>query len=267
MSYLTAPMRTPDLSVGVAAAAGYQHVGLRLGPVARGDSASPMVGNADMEAACRKRLDDHGMSVIEVEGFTISDEFDARAHLSVIEAAARLGTPTLLAVADLRGRIALDELIACIGRLHELAVRCGLRVAFEPIAHRVGGSLQEALRVAMETGAGLALDMLHLDRMGVTPAQVAGIDRSRIHAIHLCDAPTAPPDLDTMIRHSAAERELPGDGVLPIRPYLDALPDDLPLSVEIPCEHKRGSSTPLARARQCHAAARAFLAGTARTPR
>ena len=264
MSYLSAPMRTPELSVEVAAAAGFQHVGLRLGPVMPGDSPSLMIGNSALEAACRKRLDDHGMSVIEVEGFTIVGGFDARGHLPVIEAAARLGTPTLLAVADLRGRIALDEVIGHVGRLQALAAGYGLRVAFEPIAHRVGGSLQDALRVATETGAGLALDMLHLDRMGVTPDQAAAVDRRRIYAIHLCDAPTAPKDLAMMIRHSASERALPGEGVLPVRAYLEALPADLPLSVEIPQEHKRDAGTPLTRAKQCYDATRAYLAEMSR---
>lgn len=132
-----------------------------------------------------------------------------------METAAELGSPRLDVVADIRGAIEQAEIEEHFARFAEMAQGFGLGVDFEPIAHRAAGTLGEALGAVAASaafGTGLILDMLHIDRMGISPDELAAVDRSLLHNIHLCDAPPAPSDLETMVRHSAYDRDLPGDG-------------------------------------------------------
>lgn len=264
MSYLTAPVASPLDSIRIAAQAGYDHLGLRLHPTTPGDAPSPLIGNAALRAECLLVLTDTGLSVTEIEGWMIRSDFDLSRSAAAMEIAASLGAPRLIAVADLRGAIELAEIQDRFAQLAEMAAGYGLNVDFEPIAHRAAGTLEDALSVVgagAGHGAGLILDMLHIDRMGISPAQLSQIDTSLLHNIHLCDAPPAPADLETMVRHSAFDRDLPGEGALPLAGYLNALPQDRPLSIEIPMTRLAGTVAPEERARRCIAASRRLIEG------
>lgn len=262
MSYLTAPVASPLESIRIAAETGYDHVGLRIHPTAAADAPSPLLGNKALVATCRRMLDDTGLTVTEVESWMIRRDFDLSRCAEAMEAAAALGAPRLIAVADMRGAIRQAEIEDRFGGLAEMAAGCGLGVDFEPIAHRGAGTLKQALSVVAAGaahGAGLILDMLHIDRMGISPAELAAIDLALLHSIHLCDAPPAPTDLETMVRHSAFDRDLPGEGALPLNAYLGALPADRPLSIEIPMMRLASGVGPEERARRCLIAARQLV--------
>jgi sugar phosphate isomerase/epimerase len=67
----------------------------------------------------------------------------------------------------------------------------------------------------------------------------------RIALLHLCDA--APPPVGAsneaeLRSESRTARRLPGEGVLPLRELLAALPADLPLSLEAPSRRLEGLS-------------------------
>ncbi|MBB6469349.1 sugar phosphate isomerase/epimerase [Aminobacter lissarensis] len=254
MSYLTAPVASPLESIRIASEVGYDHLGLRLHPTAAADAPSPLLGNRTLVAECRRLLDDCGLTLTEVESWMIRKEFDLSHSAATMETAAALGSPRLIAVADMRGTVELAEIEDRFAGLAEMASGFGLGVDFEPIAHRAAGTLGEALSVVAAGavhGAGLILDMLHIDRMGISPNTLAAVDRSLLHNIHLCDAPPAPVDLETMVRHSAFDRDLPGEGALPLKGYLRALPADRPLSIEIPMMRLGDSVSPGERARRC----------------
>jgi len=222
-----------------------------------------LLGNKTLLADCRAMLGDTGLTVTEVESWMIRRDFDLSQSAEAMEVAASLGAPRLIAVADMRGTIEQVEIEDRFAALAEMAAGFGLGVDFEPIAHRAAGTLDEALSV-VAAGAvhstGLILDMLHIDRMGISPNALASVDRSLIYNIHLCDAPPAPTDLATMVRHSAFDRDLPGEGALPLKGYLGALPADRPLSIEIPMMRLGDTVSPQERARRCLEASRRLLA-------
>jgi sugar phosphate isomerase/epimerase len=262
MSYLTAPVASPLESIRIASEVGYDHLGLRIHPTAAADAPSPLLGNMALVAACKQLLDDSGLTVTEVESWMIRGEFDLSRSAAAMEAAAALGRPRLIAVADMRGAIAQAEIEDRFAALAEMASSFGLHVDFEPIAHRAAGTLEEALAVVAAGaahGSGLILDMLHVNRMGIAGAELASVDRSLLHNIHLCDAPPAPVDPETMVRHSAFDRDLPGEGALPLKAYLRALPSDRPLSIEIPMMRLGDSVSPRERARRCLTASRQLV--------
>lgn len=262
MSYLTAPVTSPLESIRIAAAVGYDHLGLRIHPTAAADAPSPLLGDKALLADCRRLLNDTGLSVTEVESWMIRRDFNFTRSAEAMEAAASLGTPRLIAVADLKGAIDQAEIEDAFARFAEMAAGFGLAVDFEPIAHRAAGTLDEALAVVRAGGAhgaGLILDMLHIDRMGIPVERLAAVDRALLHNIHLCDAPPAPQDIETMIRHSAFDRDLPGEGALPLLDYLGALPRDRPLSIEIPMARLVETVPSEERARRCLAASRRLV--------
>ena len=84
-------------------------------------------------------------------------------------------------------------------------------------------------------GAILA-DNLHLDRAGGDAIEVLGrLDPALLPYAQLCDAPASPADSSRRGLFSDARdgRRLLGEGELPIREFLAALPAALPLSLEI----------------------------------
>lgn len=262
MSYLTAPVASPLESIRIASEIGYDHLGLRIHPTAAADAPSPLLNNKALVVACRRLLDDTKLTVTEIESWMIRKQFDLSQSAAAMEVAAALGSPRLIAVADMRSAIEQAEIEDRFAALAEMAAGFGLGIDFEPIAHRAAGTLAEALSVVAAGaayGAGLILDMLHIDRMGISPNELASVDRSLLHNIHLCDAPPAPADLETMVRHSAFDRDLPGEGALPLKACLGALPADRPLSVEIPMLQLGDSVSPRERARRCLAASRQLL--------
>lgn len=261
MSYLTAPMPTPVEQIEVAAAVGYDHLGLRLNPTNAFDPPSPLLSDRGMLETCRRMLDDTGLSVREIEGWMIRKGVGFAGSERVMEMAAKLGSPRLIVVGDLKDAVETAEVEDRFAAFAELGHEFDLGVDFEPIAHRAAGNLEDALAVVQAGsahGAGLILDMLHINRMGISAAELEAINRRLLHNIHLCDAPEAPKDLETMIKHSAFDRDLPGEGVLPLKTYLDALPDR-PLSIEIPMQRLSESIPPLERARMCLEASRRVL--------
>lgn len=263
LSYLTAPVTSPLETTRIASEVGYDHLGLRIHPTAAADAPSPLLGNKTLLADCRAMLGDTGLTVTEVESWMIRRDFDLSQSAEAMEVAASLGAPRLIAVADMRGTIEQVEIEDRFAALAEMAAGFGLGVDFEPIAHRAAGTLDEALSVVAAGaahGAGLILDMLHIDRMGISPNTLASVDRSLLHNIHLCDAPSKPADLATMVRHSAFDRDLPGEGALPLKAYLGALPADRPLSIEIPMMRLGDTVSPQERARRCLEASRRLLA-------
>ena len=244
MSWLTAPTHDPFESLAIARAAGYAGVGLRLSDPLSGQAATPHVHDRAARRDFCRALADTGLVVAEIEARILSRGNGRLIAPEVLEAAAELGNPLLIAVADQAGTITLPELLARFAALAEEAAAFGLTVGFEPIAHRACGNWDEAHSiVAGVENAALVLDALHLHRMGVTPEALARVAPNRLRVFHLCDAPDIPDDLAGHIDHSAHNRLLPGEGVLPLAGYLAALPEGLPISLEIPMQRLAESLT------------------------
>ncbi len=82
----------------------------------------------------------------------------------------------------------------------------------------------------------ICLDPLNFVRGGGSAAFLRGLEPRLFPYAQLSDGVLAPgePDLSKLGRMSPDERCMPGDGIVPLRQILDALPPGLPLSVEIP---------------------------------
>ena len=93
------------------------------------------------------------------------------------------------------------------------------------------------MKAAGRANAGLIVDPIHFDRAGSTTDELRALPREYFRYLQFCDAPAErPTDLQTLLYQARAERLMPGQGGLDLAGILRALPDDIPLSIEVPME-------------------------------
>jgi sugar phosphate isomerase/epimerase len=106
--------------------------------------------------------------------------------------------------------------------------------------------------------AGVLIDALHLARTGGVPADVAALPPNLVRSVQLCDGPAASPrTVGEIVAEARGKRLPPGAGELPLSDLLQAVPNDVALSIEAPMDDRRGAE---ARARHLYEATRRLLA-------
>jgi sugar phosphate isomerase/epimerase len=240
--------------VTLAARTGYAFVGLRLHPAFPGAPTYEIPpGSRDMRET-RRRLSEEGVVVRDIEFVTIAADFAPASLAPMLESAAELGAKRLSVCGDDPDR---PRLVARFAELCELAAGFGLGVDLECMAWRQVASFPDAVRVVEAAGrpnGGALVDALHLSRTGGAPGDLEGVPTERIRSAQLCDAPARPPSSnDAIIQEARAGRLPPGEGELPLRELLAALPDHAVLSVEVPMD---GTMPPEAHARRVFDATR-----------
>ncbi len=264
LAHLTVIELGPEELVDAAAEAGFDGVTLRLVARTPGEAAAPLVNDARRRAAVIRRLRDRGLVVLDVEAFHLTGTTDLDAASPLLEAAAELGARHLLVVGDEPDHTALA---AALRGLCERCAPLGLRAALEFIPFTATASLADAVavvRAADHPAACVLVDPLHLRRSGGAPADVAAIAATEPGLFpysQWCDAAAeAPPGGDRgLYREAVGARLLPGDGELPLRDLLVALPAGIPLAVEAPTAALAADGAVDRAARVC-ASTRAWLA-------
>lgn len=234
------PMLGPVDMVTAAAEAGWPACGVWFDPTTWSD---------DTTAQVRRRLDDTGMVVLDLEPIIPApDTPDAGERL--LEAAAGLGAPYVLFTSRLPELSATADRFA---QLCEVAAPLGVRLVCEFLPIFPLRSLAMATEVVAPhdpTVAGILIDNLHLSRSGGSVADVAALDPARLPYLQIADAPgEAPTEPMALLDEAVNGRLLPGDGALPIDELLAAVPG-VPLSFEVRSRALRdGFTDPVERAR------------------
>ena len=237
----------PDL-VSAAAAAGYDCVGLRLIGVA--GQKLPPFAQRDLE----RRLADTGLKVLDVEIFRLSEETRIQDFEPTLALAARVqATEILVHGAD------PDEarLIESFSRLCDLAAAHKLNANLEPMPWVDVSTVRKARRVIEGSGrknAAVLVDAIHFDRADNRTTDLKG---APLRYMQLCDAhPGRPAEMEEVIRQARGDRLPPGEGALDLRGLMQALPPDLPLSLEVPLARRMD---PFQKAKMVMDATRRFL--------
>ncbi|GAA4938281.1 sugar phosphate isomerase/epimerase [Actinomycetospora succinea] len=236
----------PAETVGIAAASGYDLVGVRL--------ANP---RAQRDAVARA-LADHPVGLLDVEVVRLGADPLTDHDRALAETAADLGARFLLTVSDEPDE---DVTTARVAELVDLLRGAPTRVALEPMRFTGVRTREAAERVARAAGATVLLDPLHLHRTGDDPARPA--DRALTgyaQLTDLADPGTTPPDLAHEARH---DRVPPGHGGLDLGAFVAGLPPAVPLAVEVQSDRLRATTAPLERALMLRLAAETVLRGTA----
>ena len=269
MAYLTSNRCTPPQAVRLAAELGYAWTGLRLLPNLAGAPQQFLIGQPEVMRETIAAQQDTGVGIFDLEIIRIGEGFDERAYLPLLEAGAALNAQAVLVAGD-----DLDEARLTDGyaRLCELMKPYGMTADLEFMPWTAVPDVKAALRIIKAAGrpanAGILVDALHFDRSGSTLDDIRAIPRELLHYAQICDAPTSAQTgraftVEEMIHTARCERLLPGEGGIDLAGLFAALPQDLPISVEVPNEAGMARFGQTEWARQSLAASRALLESAA----
>lgn len=208
----------------------------------------------------KQRMRDFNISVDKIEVFPVGPDFDVNSVRTGMEIGAALGAKVaIVLITDNERARAIDNL-ALFG---EVAAEHGLALAIEFMRLTPGcQTLEEARDVAAATGrdnVGISLDVLHFERSGGRPADIAAIDPGLLISCQISDGPAG--ESDDYTYEAMFARQAAGDGQFPLSEVVAALPVSTLYDVETPLAHLRASGMPpLERARRAVAGARRFLA-------
>ncbi|HEY3263227.1 MAG TPA: TIM barrel protein [Pseudonocardiaceae bacterium] len=235
----------PDLVV-LAGRAGFEAVGLRAAVASPTEEPWPMAVGSPMLRETLRRMDDTGVRVADVEIIRLSPETRAADLRGLFETGAELGARFVNVIDfDPDHRRAADTIAA----IAEEAAPFGLRPCIEPMVYSGLKSLADAVTVIDGSAAGIIVDPLHLQRCGDTPADLRRLDPRLLGYFQLCDGMLTEPsglprhhrlprgqpaDVDDAQLEARVARMLPGEGELPLREIIAAVPPDLTVAIEAP---------------------------------
>lgn len=259
ISHLTVLDATPPDLVVAAAGAGFDAVGVRVWP-AGDEPAYPMLGDSPMLRETLARLADTGVRVLDVEVLRLRPDSRHDDALRILDAGARLGARDVLVICNDPDEGRLVDRFAAVC---EAADDRGLRACLEFMIFSSVKTIDDAVRVldrAAHPAGAVLVDALHLQRSGGTPAEVAALPPDRLPYAQLCDGPSEPirPDEEVALIEARTGRLFPGDGELPLRELVDALPAAA-LAVEAPVAELAGISA-AERARRAYVSLTGLLA-------
>ncbi|MFC0450508.1 sugar phosphate isomerase/epimerase family protein [Rhodococcus jostii] len=233
LSPLTAVDTSPPDLVTAAAGAGFDYVGIRAKAAAT-DTQWPMLDDGPMVWETRRRADDLGIDILDVEVLRITGTDDAEVALRILDVASVLRAKYVLVNGNDPEPTRQADTFA---RLCREAEQRGVALALEFMAFSRIPTLGDATAVlthAASPAAVLVVDALHLARTGST-ADVRAVPDHWLSYAQLCDAPKeSPPDHAGLITEARTDRLLPGDGDLPLSELVGALPAGTVYSVEAP---------------------------------
>jgi sugar phosphate isomerase/epimerase len=264
LAHLTIDRADPFELIEAAAKAGFDSVGLRVISAAGAPARPSLAGNSGLIARVEAFLVQSGVDVLQVNSFWITREATAGDFPPVLDAAARLRARNVLVVIadpDLgRARMRFAECCAAAEPL-------GIGIALEFQSYSPIGTVAQAVQFVETIGhanAGIVVDALHLHRSGGSPTDLAGVPPERLLFAQLCDAPARKPLPEALRQEARAGRLYPGEGELPLFELMNALPKDIALDIEVPCE-RVAHLPPMEQAQLAAEATRRFLSAYAET--
>ncbi|MGE0097338.1 MAG: sugar phosphate isomerase/epimerase family protein [Hydrogenophaga sp.] len=261
LAYLGAHRCTPAEAMGVAAAEGYQHVGLRLWPNAPGAAQQFLLGRPEAMRETLAAQRDTGVGVFDLEIIRIDEGFDPHAWDALYDAGAALHARAILVAGDDRNEARLTDSYA---RLCEVMAPFGLTADLEFMPWTGVPDAKSAMRVVSGAGqpanAGILVDALHFGRSHTTLDDIRAIPRALLHYAQICDAQAGTHfSTEEMIHTARCERLLPGEGSIDLHGLFAALPADLPISVEVIHVEREKTTGVREWAGMCLAASRPFV--------
>ncbi len=240
----------PPEIIDLAATAGYAAVGLRMVPASPGGIEYPLRADSDPLRETLHRMNDSGVRVFDLEFLSLSPGFDAKQFRWLAEAGAALGAKRINCSGDDPEPLRAADHFAA---LCDLAAEYGLGVDIEFMRWRHTGTLDHAVELVRRAGkanGGILLDALHLVRAGGSSAALMKVPREFLVSAQLCDAPAASPPDSGLVAESRTNRLLPGEGELPLRQIVEALPKDVALALEVPMSAYAPDTPPIDRAKR-----------------
>lgn len=262
LAALTVLELSPPEMVEVAARAGYSHVGLRLLPATAEEHHFALLSDAALRRQTQQRLRDSGVGVLDIEILRLKPATQVVHLLQLLEVGAEFGATQLLVAGNDADETRLTDNFA---QLCDLAKPFGIHPHLEFMPWTDACDLTQALRIVENAGRSngcVLVDAFHFDRSNSQLTDLANVDPARLRYVQLCDvAGPRPADMQEILRQARSERRFPGEGDCDLQGLLQALPANIPVSLEVPTQRllEQGVSA-LQRAEMALIAAKALLA-------
>ncbi|MGV8832294.1 MAG: sugar phosphate isomerase/epimerase family protein [Devosia sp.] len=241
LAFLTTFDVGPLEAVRIAAETGYSMVGLRFLP-SGGEAAYPIMTDTSLQRDVAAALTDTGIQLADIEIARLGPDVDIDAFRPFCELGQKLGARHVLVAGDDPDQ---QRLIRSFAKFCALAADYGLTADLEFMPWTAVKNLRSAQAIvegAGQANGGVLIDALHFDRSDSSLEDIRALPSSRINYAQICDGPVPFVTSDAALIHTArAERLLPGDGGIDLVGMLNALPKDLPISIEIP-QHGRSKT-------------------------
>lgn len=214
-------------TVIAADAGGFDYVGLWIEP--------PSI-TSEALSETKTLLAQTGQNVLDVEVIWLEPGEPDTDHFRLLDIGAELGARNALVVS------ADPDMAANAAKLRALCAHTdgsGMRVALEFGIFTAVKTLDMALNVVAmcdHPAAAVLVDPIHVHRSGAEPQNIARIDPHLLPYAQFCDAPVPGPDVsdpEAVIADAVDARSQLGEGALPLSAMLNALPKDIPLSIEL----------------------------------
>lgn len=249
--------------VAVAAELDVRKIGFACGQIVALPELYPawtLRGNPGLVRDVRQALADNGVSLSLGEGFLIMSGREIADQAGDMDILAELGAP-IVNVVSIEGDAArADDQFALFARM---AAERGLDASVEYMPAMPIGTLAAARDLVARSGqpnARVLLDAMHLYRSGGSTEDVALLDPGLIGYAQICDVPLISTHDDYSIE-ARFDRRIAGEGELPLRDFVNALPQGCTIGLEVPMRDKALAGIgPIERLKPAVAAARELLA-------
>jgi sugar phosphate isomerase/epimerase len=225
----------PDL-VRIAAATGYEFVGLRLIPMGRlAEPRHALAEHPEYLRETKRTMADTGVRCLDVEVAQIKEGTDPRSYLPALEAVAELGGRFVLTNVYTPDRQFAEDGVAA---LCDLVEPLGLTIALEFVSFSNVATVEQAVEIVrncLRENAAILVDALHFHSAGERADHLSRIPAHLIHYVHLCDGPReVPASADGRRRIAREGRLLPGEGGIDVAGLVRHLPAGIVYAVEAP---------------------------------
>ena len=231
----------PAELVVAAAAAGFAYCGIRLVSPDPTGHVFDLIGDRSAATETRKRMSDTGIEMLDAEAIWLRPNTIVPQLEGAIATARELGAKYFLVVGADSDRGRLSE---HLNQIAQLAATAEIIIALEAITYSAIPDLTVARKlVADSDSANIVLlpDSLQFFRSGLRVEDLAELPEGSVQYAQISDAPLQAPATLGALQHEAREaRDVPGEGELPLRHFINALPVNAPLAVEAPSRRLRG---------------------------
>ncbi|MGF7154454.1 sugar phosphate isomerase/epimerase family protein [Novosphingobium gossypii] len=227
-------------------------VGLQQVPAALNPHGYPgwsLRNDPPLRRAFRAALADHGVTIALAEGIDLSPQADSERWEADLDLMAELGAVRVSARDMGMERAQAFDRFALLARMVEQR-GMELAIAFSPVL--TIRSLDEALAAIAHIDQGqdgqdrlratVLIDAMHFFRSGGTVRQIADLDPALIGCVQICDG--ARKGEGDYIAEQITGRMVPGQGELPLREFVDALPRGQGLGLAVPLTAAARSGRP-----------------------
>lgn len=236
LTFLTAPELDPISSIQIAAECGYQYVGLRLVPATPQEPQYPLLQDKKLAEKVRREAEQSGVSVLDVELIRVDEHFQLESKLPFLEAAARIGAKHINIACNDADYVRMQHHFAVLCEASRpFGLSCDIEFLPWTVLKDLNDTRQFLIEVNQPNGA-LMIDALHWARSATASKfDLQQVPESAYNYVQICDALLQyDPSPEGLIHIARSERLMPGQGELDLKAFLEAVPADKPVGIEVP---------------------------------